>query len=577
MTVKRYTSADIAAMIAAASAKRQVEHAPEQEPETPTPTTNGPTAPLSLDSEASAFQWNSQQQEAISLALSGRSFCLIGAAGTGKTTTTKEIVRQLIASASKAPLAASTKFLTAGSPGIIGTSFTRRAVRNLRRALSTDMAGNCLTTHALLEFEPVFYDIMDEATGDTRTTMRFEPTRTMRNQLPSTLSTIIVDEGSMLSTELFELLTAALPYPDQVQFIFLGDLNQLPPVYGRAILGFKLNELPVVELTQIYRQALESPIIRFAHRILEGSPLENEEALSYRWLGDTKLVLRPWKKQLAPDEALGAAAAFIRKEIDDGRFDEEDSVVLCPYNVNFGTIELNRVIAQHLGQRRYAVVHEVIAGFQKYYLAEGDRVLVEKEDAIIQHISHNARYLGQRPQPASTKLDRWGALQLTIEEARALEAAELAKSAARGHEDVDALLDMLNATGIEDRKQEASHVITLRLLDSDREVVLNTASELNNLLFSYALTVHKSQGSEWRRVYCMFHHSHATMISRELLYTAVTRAREELHIIFEPVRERARTKTGTFYKGIVNARIKGNGWREKAEFFKGLTTTGELQ
>ena len=44
------------------------------------------------------------------------------------------------------------------------------------------------------------------------------------------------------------------------------------------------------------------------------------------------------------------------------------------------------------------------------------------------------------------------------------------------------------------------------------------------MILGYALTVHKAQGSEWDRVFLLLHQSHNTMIQRELLYTAVTRA-----------------------------------------------------
>jgi ATP-dependent exoDNAse (exonuclease V) alpha subunit len=50
------------------------------------------------------------------------------------------------------------------------------------------------------------------------------------------------------------------------------------------------------------------------------------------------------------------------------------------------------------------------------------------------------------------------------------------------------------------------------------------------------------------------------MLQRELIYTAVTRAKKELYVICEP---------DTFYKGVINQRIKGTTLAEKAEFFKG--------
>ena len=117
----------------------------------------------------------------------------------------------------------------------------------------------------------------------------------------------------------------------------------------------------------------------------------------------------------------------------------------------------------------------------------------------------------------------------------------------------------------EDRVRQASHVITLRMNDSDVEVRVDKASDINAMLLGYALTVHKSQGSEWRKVFFVLHQSHATMVQRELLYTGVTRAREELYIICEPE---------TFVKGIESQRVKGNTLAEKAEFFKGKVDAG---
>ena len=71
-------------------------------------------------------------------------------------------------------------------------------------------------------------------------------------------------------------------------------------------------------------------------------------------------------------------------------------------------------------------------------------------------------------------------------------------------EDIDALLDSmsfeLSGTGEEEIKREASHVITLRLPDNS-EVVLHAAANINNCALGYALTIHKAQGSEARKVF----------------------------------------------------------------------------
>lgn len=515
-----------------------------------------------FDTTTEGFSWNAEQQKGIDLAVTHKSFNLIGAAGTGKTTTTKEIVRLLVSKGIVKPLTMSTKYLVKDAPGLVLTSFTRRAVRNLRRAVSADLTAHCITLHKLLEYEPVFYEVVDPATGDRKNTMRFEPARNAKNPLPSSLTTIVIDESSMVSVELFKKLLEALPHAAKVQFIFIGDLHQLPPVYGQAILGFKLLELPTVELTQIYRQAQNSPIISLAHKIKDGKDIPVTEKKTEE-SPQGRVTLHPWKKPLSDFDAAHAAGLFLRALVTDGDYDEEEDIILCPQgqvkNTAFGTDEFNRIIAQSLGEKRKAVVFEIVAGFNKHYLAVGDRLLVGREDAKITKISRNARYWGARPRPPSDQLDRWGNYKTKIVEA----------SDAGEDFDADKYLDSLTLTPTdtpEDRKQEASHMIDVELLDSGLTETISTAGEINSSMFAYCLTVHKSQGSEWKRVFFLTHQSHVAQWSRELLYTAVTRARESLYMIIEPDR---RGKAGTLTKAAHRPRIKGNTLAEKAEHFKG--------
>jgi len=505
--------------------------------------------------------WNPEQHKAIDHAAKGESFNLIGAAGTGKTTTLKEIVRILV-SKNKVPMIdISTKYLMRGLPGIVLTSFTRRAVRNIRRVVSDDLKPHCVTLHKLLEFEPVFYEVWDAEAGKNRITMRFEPQRNMQRKLPETLRTVVIDEGSMPSTTLFKMLWDALPEPKKVQFIFVGDLHQLPPVYGQAILGFKLLELPTVELTRIYRQAAKSPIITLAHKVKNGEkiPVTTKTTVETE---QGKVTIHPWKKPLSDFDGAHATGLFLKQLITSGNYDEEEDIILCPQekvtNLAFGTKEFNRIVAQELGNGRKAIVFEIVAGFQRHYYAVGDRVMVGREDAIITKIEKNARYWSTvRPRPASEYLDRWGNYkQKPVEDG--------------GKEDfdVDAYLDnfTLKGTEEEDRKQEASHVITVNLLDTEVKQTVSGAGDINNMMFAYCLTVHKAQGSEWSRVFFLTHQSHITMWSRELLYTAITRARKELYMIVEPDRG---AKDGTLTKAARSPRIKGDTLAEKAEFFKG--------
>jgi ATP-dependent exoDNAse (exonuclease V) alpha subunit len=503
------------------------------------------------DKYGNSITLNSKQQEFVELALSGKSCVLIGAAGTGKTTSQFTAVSNLIQSGKAGVLSAEGhKSLQSGTPGIVVCAYTRRAVANIRRNMPADMQNNCLTIHKLLEYSPVYDDVRDPVTGITVTKMSFEPMRTAANPLTNSIRTVIVEETSMLGTDLYKQLIDALPHAPQI--IFLGDIQQLPPVFGPAILGFKLLELPVIELTEVYRQALKSPIISLAHRILSANPIPVSEYAS--WKTPNKLTIHPWKKQISAENACNTAGQFFIKAENAGEYSPEEDIILIPFNKSFGTDELNRIIANHLAHKSGTLVHQVIAGFQRMYFSVGERVLYEKEDAIITKIEPNQAYYGASFLPASATLDYWGH-------------DSVAHSDSNTQDDTDFILSQvaIGAEAGEDRTKKCSHVITLQISGSDSEIHLSQAGAVNALIYGYCLTVHKAQGSEWRKVFLLLHNSHNTMIQRELLYTAVTRAKEELYIICEP---------DTFTKGIIGQRVKGNTLAEKAEYFKGKLENG---
>jgi exodeoxyribonuclease V alpha subunit len=401
-----------------------------------------------------------------------------------------------------------------------------------------------MTIHALLEYEPVYYDVQDPTTGEYKKTMRFEPRRNASNPLPASIKTIIFEETSMLGTDLHQEVIDACPHNPQL--IYLGDIQQLPPVFGPAILGFKLLELPVIELTEVYRQALESPIISLAHRCLSGKGIPTAEYPEWNRDG---LTIRPFKKRVEPEMATVGIGNLLCQMSNDNLYDPSSDMILIPFNKAFGTDELNKILANHIARRNGAVTHQIIAGFQKVYLSVGDKILVDKEDAIITRIETNPAYSGAFFLPASPTLDYWGY-------------DPKASSHKPDDDDMDFLLSQVakQEGQSEDRVNQASHIITFRKAGSDCEQKVQSAGDINSILLGYVLTVHKAQGSEWNKVIFIMHASHATMNSRELLYTAITRAKKELLILCEP---------DTMMKGIENPRIKGNTLAEKAIYFQG--------
>lgn len=519
-----------------------------------------PSISQHIDMHGNLITYNTLQQEFVSLASSGESCILIGAAGTGKTTCMQGALEALIQSGRIPQLDSDGhKYLTNGTPGCVIIAYTRRATNNIRKVLSQDLKANAITSHKLLEYAPQYYEVVDDE-GNIKNTMRFIESRNPENPLPNTIATIVVEEASMLSVELYSKIEAALSH--QIQWIFLGDLNQLPPVFGSAILGYKLLELQTVELTEVYRQALESPIIRLAHRIISGKPIPASEFPEWKY--PDQLTIHPWKKQISADDALRTLAEFFKRAYDHGSYNIDEDIILIPYNKACGTLELNKHIANHIARKTSRTTYEVVAGFNKHYFSPGDKVLYDKEDAEIVEISINMGYAGGKYQKESKHLDYWGHNPKAAEEFRAASNGE-----ASADIDIDFLLDSVGSVGEdEERVRKASHVITLLLTDTGATISIDAASEVNNLIHAYALTVHKAQGSEWRKVFFCLHQSHATMMQRELLYTAVTRAREELYIICEP---------DNFVKGINRQRIVGNTLAEKAEFFKGRLESNNNQ
>lgn len=551
---------------------------------------------------------NKEQSLAIKIfGIDGKSGCLIGPAGTGKTTTMRAIIHAMIMS-SRIPILPESlahKYIRGGLPGIYGGAFTRIATRNLKQNCPPDIQANIHTHHRLLEFEPEIFRVIDEKTGKEKTVRIFKPTRHAFRTLPRELIVFLFDETSMLGLRLHQQVIDAI-HPDiKPQMLYIGDIAQIPPVMDDAILGYKmletLKENTCVELVQVYRHA--GAIVNLANHIRIGNTIpDNRSILPYlgnlrklpkkvidewfekdgwqktdthRWTKDEDgsiVNFTHWKNRLDGDvgqvKAMQNLAVygvtkradgpdiiqkgFFIKELEEGRYDPMRDMILMPYNVSVGTIELNRMLCNYLGRARGADVYEVIAGRAKHYLAVGDKVFFEREEAVITKININASYAGRAPKAHSPTLDRWGH-----------------DTAGGSHkeegyvDDIEMLLNIDIGSDDEERKNQASHVIYIKkIVDLEDPKIepdsINTASEINGLIFGYALTIHKSQGSQWPKVYCIFHNSHNRNLQRELLYTAITRAQKELYIICEPE---------TFIQGVLSQHIVGNTLEEKAKFF----------
>lgn len=571
---------------------------------------------------------DADQVYAVCLALEGKSFVLTGAAGTGKTLTEQAIALAMYEAhwevragrMYRIPMWKQGKddddSASIFAPAIWIGAFTNKAVSVLSRKIQANpelvyrgFGGNLCSIHNLLEFKP--FEVWSEL--QQKEVRRFFPTRTATYPLRD-LPVAVIDEASMVGVsedgdlnkcQIGDYFLDAL-VAGKTQLILVGDINQLPPVGGKSLLSYGLKSLPVHELTIIHRQAEESPIISAAHKLLNGE-LPDHDIVNHD-TGDA-YYFRPWRPELAIKfeyalQAYDFITAGLPHWVARGEYNPEEDIFLLPMykednkdvlrrkekarragklvegknaKGRAATVQyflsakhVNAQIATFLADHNATKeVYTVFAGFDKHYLAEGDRVLVNKTEGKVVEIRRNYNYKGQSYEAASIYRDYFGKMTRNgykeVTSYYTDDAAFDADSFNLDSGDIDQLfVDMKIAEAKLNSEEEyesraASHEIICEL-DSGETVTLNTAGQLHPQVFQlgYAMTVHKAQGSEWPNVFVFLHQSHATMISRELLYTAITRARNKVFLFGHKE---------MYERSAERARIKGKSLAEKIAWF----------
>jgi hypothetical protein len=318
--------------------------------------------------------------------------------------------------------------------------------------------------------------------------------------------------------------------------------------------------LPCFEFTKIYRQAAENPIIKLAWDVSVGEKLTKtllEDKFCRNTSLDAPIRITFFKKKVDWESAAITMGKFFCTLIDRGIFNPEQDIILVPFNKKLGSIVLNAAIAQHISHLQGNPTYEVIAGFQRYYFAVGDKVLYNKKEGIIIKLTKNGRYIGRNTLPPSVDLHRDGSYH-------AKDAAGIVISPENlTSHDIELQLMAMADMSDDDVSNQASHhckisLLTEQLEDGSTEVEISTRGEYAKLELAYAITIHKAQGSEWRKVFLLIHDSHFS-INREMLYTAITRASQQLFIMCEP---------DSFTKAVGRQRIPGSTLEEKKQWFR---------
>lgn len=323
---------------------------------------------------------------------------------------------------------------------------------------------------------------MSDLTGEKARTIHrlLEVDFTQRGELkfkrneknPLAADVIIADEMSMVDALLMASLCKAIK--PSSKFIMVGDSNQLPSVGAGNVLRDLINthHIPTVELKEIFRQAAQSLIVTNAHRIVNGEmPVLDDKQ------NDFFFMPKAYEEEITP---LVIQLAKQRLPATYGFSPIDDIQVLCPTKLGAaGTRELNKQLQLALNPPSQSKAE------MKYFdvvFRTGDKVMQIKNDYDVLWTRNNEKGSG-----------------------------------------------IFNGDiGIIRAVDRFSSNVTI---DFEGRIAIYTSEMLRKLEHAYAVTIHKSQGSEYDAVIIPITGYTKNLLYRNLLYTGVTRAKKLLILI----------------------------------------------
>ena len=375
--------------------------------------------------QAGSVVLNEDQQRGIMSALQHKVTIITGGPGTGKTTLIKQFLEILDEQRVRYKLAAP----------------TGRAAKRMFEGTGR----SALTVHRLLEFDA--------------STMRF--THDEKNALD--LDYLIVDESSMIDIFLAQAIIKSLPL--DAHLVLIGDCDQLPSVGPGNFLNdcIASKKIPVVKLTEIFRQARDSLIIVNAHKINKGE-------FPASFLPDARKDY-VFLKEEDPQAIVNHIKRVIQQELKSHKLSIDDLQILVPMNRGAaGTHTLNMLLQELLNPGQKPALTTAYG-----QLKEGDKVM---------QIRNNYD-----------------------------------KMVFNG--------DIGTITMVDGEEKK----VTIEFNDRPLEYEYD---ELSEIVLAYAITIHKSQGSEYGAVIIPVFMQHFMLLQRNLLYTAITRAKKLCIFIGQP-------------------------------------------
>ena len=496
---------------------------------------------LNSYNERQEFPLSDEQYNAV-LGVTQHAFSILtGGPGCGKTTTTKALVKLLKAMKKKITLAAP----------------TGRAAQRM-----TEVIGdNSQTIHRLLVWQPV--------SGQFR--------KNQEEQLDADF--IIIDEVSMLDISLAASLLKAIP--STAQILFIGDANQLPSVGAGNVLKDLIDSRKVTlfQLVKVFRQAQQSQIIKYAHQINNGeipkieSPInqpkiwsEKKDCLFFDSEEATKdqvnfiKKIRTSMKYVIENEGV----AFVKESTPDGIEDTYKSVTLEDdyYIESTSPQEIEEIRKQGVRSYIFSVPKDFLHANINTLLKSDTHALALREVLKTIHPWSSLNYgftasemiVRLYSQTIEQRVGKELEVQIlspmTVGSLGTRNLNQLVQSRYNPENNNKPVLQMgdrlfrlgdrviqrRNNYDLEVFNGDIGEIRSIDNLEVNLTVTYNNGTASRNVHYvkqdiidldlAYAITIHKSQGSEFDVIIIPLVMQHFTMLYRNLIYTALTRAKK---------------------------------------------------
>ncbi|SMO40333.1 DNA helicase/exodeoxyribonuclease V, alpha subunit [Fodinibius sediminis] len=428
------------------------------------------------------------QRVAAATAVKNKLSIISGGPGTGKTTTVVRILALILEEADQ----------KGQSPDVVLAAPTGKAAARLKESIAASLDTLDLPGHILSAIPSEAYTL-HQLLGAQRYSSRFR--HNAENPLPFDL--VVIDEASMVDQALMSKVMEALL--EHSRLILLGDKDQLASVEAGSVLGdicnVNQNRYSAEKINWLKKMSLSVPETFLAEK--PKALTDNITLLTKSYRFDEKSGVAHLSRQVNSGDASEAIALLKSKEFNDIKWHESDSLA-----------DLEQVLEQRLPDYFRSIVEagspaKALEAFNRFRIFSAHR----RGPWGIRHLNQLIEKLLQRREMIPKYADWYPGRPVIINVN-------------------DYQIELFNGdTGVCLPNEEG--VLNV-YFNNDNRVRAVSPRRLPDHETAYALTVHKSQGSEFDEVLLTLPAKPSRVVSRELIYTAITRARTSVGIFAAP-------------------------------------------